>query len=338
MTRDDLIIRLSKQLEWEEKDAKKALDALIDTLVDELLAGSRIDLADFGLFQTKRHSEYVFVDRDTNERYLMPPFIEVVFEESNPEDTTSTVQFLADGSLEKEVNGSFALFEPTLINEGVQFPGVPVISNEPEQEPVEIPIEVPEEKPEMEQEIIPKAGEVNEPNDLPVAEKVAEPMASLEAEPERVAERKRRRSVSIWMPVIGGVAIAVAVLFFFKPFANGKTVANDKKRRPKMDTVINRIVADTIARPKETHSLPPKKITIKEGQTLRLLAEEVYGHREFWIYIYLENQQNIKNPHVISPGLELLLPRSSEYDMNPSNPLSIEKANKVAHQVFLEHE
>ena len=100
MTREDLISRLSERLGWAEPSTAKALEALIDTVVEELLAGNRVDISDFGLFQTRKQSEYILVDRETNERYLMPPSLEVVFEAagvaSDPALTSNIPHFLPE--------------------------------------------------------------------------------------------------------------------------------------------------------------------------------------------------------------------------------------------------
>jgi len=71
-----------------------------------------------------------------------------------------------------------------------------------------------------------------------------------------------------------------------------------------------------------------------EGMTLRLLAEELYGNREFWIYIYMENKERIPNPNRVAHGLKLLLPDSSLYDIDPSNPESIAKAKSLGDEVL----
>ena len=131
----------------------------------------------------------------------------------------------------------------------------------------------------------------------------------------RTTRTRRKRRSSVWIPVLGGVAIAVAILFFFKPTRDGKTTAGNKSKlnAPK----------DTIA-PVPVYA-PPKKVVLEEGKTLRLLAEEVYGNREFWIYIFLENQHQIENPNVVPYGLELLIPHESKYGINPADSYLLRK-------------
>ena len=67
---------------------------------------------------------------------------------------------------------------------------------------------------------------------------------------------------------------------------------------------------------------------------MRILAEEEYGNREFWIYIYLKNKHLIENPNRVPRGLELTLPQATEYDIDASNPASIEKASHIADELI----
>ena len=72
------------------------------------------------------------------------------------------------------------------------------------------------------------------------------------------------------------------------------------------------------------------KIVLNSGKTLRLLAEEKFGSREFWIYIYLKNKDKISNPDKVATGTELIMPDAKEYGIEASNPESISKAKSLS--------
>jgi hypothetical protein len=80
--------------------------------------------------------------------------------------------------------------------------------------------------------------------------------------------------------------------------------------------------------------LPRERIKLEKGKTLRMLAEDYFGHREFWVYIYLENKEHISNPNSIPHGTELLLPLPSAHDMNPTDPASIAKAKLLSDEIL----
>lgn len=88
--------------------------------------------------------------------------------------------------------------------------------------------------------------------------------------------------------------------------------------------------------PIESPQKETKKIVLRSGKTLRILAEEVFGSREFWVYFYLENKDKISNPNQVPSGVELVIPNKTSYDINAKNPRSIEKAISYGRNVLKE--
>lgn len=85
-------------------------------------------------------------------------------------------------------------------------------------------------------------------------------------------------------------------------------------------------------------ALPRKleKIILPEGKTLRLLAEDLFGDREFWVYIYLENRDRISNPNKVPSGIELVLPDTSVYSIDATAPQSVVKAKLLGDKMLKE--
>lgn len=70
---------------------------------------------------------------------------------------------------------------------------------------------------------------------------------------------------------------------------------------------------------------------IKSGHTLRNISLKYYGHKSFWIYIYQENKDAIKNPNNVPLGTKLVIPSPEKYGINAQNKESVEAAkNKEA--------
>lgn len=90
-----------------------------------------------------------------------------------------------------------------------------------------------------------------------------------------------------------------------------------------IDSIEVKIATETLSEKKESK---PKTVVLGMGKTLRLLALDHYGHREFWIYIYLENRDKINNPNNVPVGIELVIPSKQKYDINANNHNSIKKA------------
>lgn len=72
-----------------------------------------------------------------------------------------------------------------------------------------------------------------------------------------------------------------------------------------------------------------EKVILTSGKTLRLIALEKLGNKEFWIYIYLKNKERISNPNVVPEGTELLIPSVAEFDIDPSDAKSVNKAKAL---------
>lgn len=93
-------------------------------------------------------------------------------------------------------------------------------------------------------------------------------------------------------------------------------------------------VIDSVRRSERMRPEPVKTVKMSPGRTLRLIALDKFGNREFWIYIYLKNKDKIENPNVIPIGLILNLPNEDEFDMNANNPDDVSKAKKLGDQVM----
>ncbi len=81
---------------------------------------------------------------------------------------------------------------------------------------------------------------------------------------------------------------------------------------------------------------PTGKVVLSEGKTLRLLALDLLGDREFWVYIYLANKDKILNPNKIPSGITLVLPDKSAYFIDASDPHSVAKAKSLGKEILKE--
>jgi len=77
------------------------------------------------------------------------------------------------------------------------------------------------------------------------------------------------------------------------------------------------------------------RITMQPGQRLTLLAEEYYGHKVFWVYIYEHNKAKIgSNPDIIPVGMEIIVPAKSVYDIDANSAASIERATALQRRIM----
>lgn len=78
--------------------------------------------------------------------------------------------------------------------------------------------------------------------------------------------------------------------------------------------------------------------TIRSGVFLTTLARKYFGHKAFWVYIYEENKDVIKNPNQVPIGTRLTIPRASKYDIDANNRTSVEKAKALAAKIQSRYE
>ena len=376
MTHEDLISHLAQQLGWSNDTVSASLDALIAVLKSELDDNKTVTIDDFGRFLVRNYPEYILRDGETNERYLMPPSLEVEFEGEvslTGEDTLPPpLCFTPDDALNDFVNSAFSPFEPVLINEGADFPGLQeVVDQEVDDEDVNPQHTIAEvmdtNLQEVEDEDVAPQQAVDEVMDTNMQEVEEEDVipqhamaAEMEAppqiqEPEPVEmmkdrsdlpplrkKKKGKKSSSVWIPIAGGMAVALAVLFFFKggePVNSEVSVQSPSipiTEKVSMESPVAEEPVDVVL-PQTQINAPSQeatKVRLTQGKTLRVLALELFGSREFWVYIYLENKTQISNPNQVPIGLELIVPDQAKYGIDANDPSSVLKAKEMSENIL----
>ena len=105
-------------------------------------------------------------------------------------------------------------------------------------------------------------------------------------------------------------------------------VKNEEKK-----TSEERAVKPTVGEP----SAPAKQYTLQRGDRLTTIALNEYGHKVFWVYLYEENQTQIKNPDNIPAGLTITIPPASKYGIDKNNPESVQKATALQQKIMQQY-
>lgn len=84
MTDKSFIEELALRLHKTEAEISGLLEATVDALNEKLSENTQISIENFGVFKTRKNPEYISVNPETHERYLVPPAVEILFE-SAPE-------------------------------------------------------------------------------------------------------------------------------------------------------------------------------------------------------------------------------------------------------------
>lgn len=170
--------------------------------------------------------------------------------------------------------------------------------------------------------------------------------------------KEKRKSKSVLIALVASVVVILAAsAFFLQKKANIESAkigiiggvdnaATHIYISEELDTVENvvsasidsiDVVSDTIQevlKPEVEPIVRPEVITLTMGKTLRLIALEKYGHREYWVYIYLENKSKIANPNNVPVGVKLIIPPKEKYGINSADPNSVRKAVSKGNEVM----
>ena len=255
MTKRKILDVLNNQISNSELNESEVLDVILNVISEELIEKGVVSIEEFGVFKTQKRNEYISLNSKTGDRYLMPPAIEIVFEsylydfelfektvnrteyfnendnhvfnenevESDDYAKRFTLTFEPDTLLINGVNSAFVNFEPTLLNEGVDLPGLLIVSDDPE-----IPDDIEElgehEVPdELKAHSISKDAETSGFDGFEVnqADVIIPPTTKHDIlYPHKRSPHFKRSSLRVLIPVIGGIAIAMTALFFFDAIAN----------------------------------------------------------------------------------------------------------------------
>ena len=112
---------------------------------------------------------------------------------------------------------------------------------------------------------------------------------------------------------------------------NKDTLSEMEKDSVLKDSVIS---ASPLAAPE----VKPVIETIRSGVFLTTLARKYFGHKAFWVYIYEENKDVIKNPNQVPIETRLTIPSASKYDIDANNRTSVEKAKALAAKIQSRYE
>lgn len=104
------------------------------------------------------------------------------------------------------------------------------------------------------------------------------------------------------------------------------TLSLEVPAEQEVTSVAPQIEAPSEVEPSTKPSQEAELVTIKPGDSLVRLALRKYGHKAFWVYIYEENREKIKDPDRIDLGTKLTLPAARKYGIDPTDTNSVNRA------------
>lgn len=272
------------------------------------------------------------------------------------ESSETSYAFTPSDELLRQVNKPFEMFAPTLLKEGVQWPDVEeqpaesleqacpsIISSriaESSATPSPVvtpPAWTPQSQAETPATPPPPPFSASESNEAKAV--VATPPPYRREEPQ---ERKPRK-LWLWIVIPLVAVLAMALLLWF--FVFGKQEMPSSRTTPPPSTMIPVEATPTIDTVAPIDSVAPQAdttaqpeilttVTLGNGDYLARYARRYLGRSEYWIYIYLANKEQIKDPDNIPLGTEIKIPTPQSVGITGNQEVDIATAKRLIHDYY----
>ena len=364
----DIIDLLLANNDISKEEAEKFIVEFFDIIEKGLSTDELVKVKDFGTFKLTQIQERESIDVNTQEKIVIPSHRRVSFIPASTlkelvnkpfahfETTPLNDGILLDGvyqddSLDKEdddekdnedeqdkeenaerrdsIAPDIDETKSKELEEEIEIPAIPIIDNDSitESAPKKSLMESDKKEPSLEEK---------KPN-------INSPKKSKTRKPKTRGKLRRyilRWDVAVALFMILGVGFAYNYYFAkHNPCKHGVEDSDIPKPiktgTPSSIENISNKSAAVVDSVKTNKSMKPiKTVEMSPGKTLRLIALDKFGDREFWVYIYMKNEDKIKNPDVVPVGLKLELPHVEEFDMDANNHNHVSKAKKLGDEMM----
>ena len=272
------------------------------------------------------------------------------------ESSETSYAFTPSDELLRQVNKPFEMFAPTLLKEGVQWPDVEeqpaesleqacpsIISSriaESSATPSPVvtpPAWTPQSQAETPAPPPPPPFSASESNEAKAV--VATPPPYRREEPQEHKPRK----LWLWIVIPLVAVLAMALLLWF--FVFGKQEMPSSRTTPPPSTMIpieatptidTVAPIDSVAPPADTTAQPEilTTVTLGNGDYLARYARRYLGRSEYWIYIYLANKEQIKDPDNIPLVTEIKIPSPQSVGITGNQEADLAAAKRLIHDYY----
>ena len=326
---------------------------LADVITDEMLDNATNDIKPGEVKKTEETGVEIQQPVDTTETTSQKePAIDVLPESDKIEAVQESESFTTE------------------TNQPVE-PEKPVTSAVPEQKPIEtIPVQEPEKVTEKADEtastdkvdenvIVP----VTDDNETPPEIEEDDTINEDEEEQEYITPRRGHSTFALVAYTLLGIAIGFVIGLFTAEyiFADDEEDESDEielvdtldeenftaeettSLQESIDSALestsstgnDKVVEETQTAPIEPKTAAVVTDTVRANHYLTHMSRRFYGGAtEFWVYIYLENQDKLGHPDRLSPNTVVVIPPAEKYGIDPNNPESKAAAKRKAAEIY----
>ena len=272
------------------------------------------------------------------------------------ESNKTSYAFTPSNELLRQVNKPFEMFAPTLLKEGVQWPDVEeqpaeslekaypsiissriaerAVAPQPASTP---PAWTPQSQAETPATPTPPPFSASESNEAKAV--VATPPPYRREEPQ---ERKPRK-LWLWIVIPLVAVLVMALLLWFFVFSKQEMTSSRTTPPPSTMTPVEATptidsvaTIDSIAPPADTTAQQEilTTVTLGNGDYLARYARRYLGRSEYWIYIYLANKEQIKDPDNVPLGTQIKIPSPQSVGITGNEEADLAEAKRLIHDYY----
>ena len=183
-----------------------------------------------------------------------------------------------------------------------------------------------------------------------------------EAKPKKRRKHGRTATKTFFYIIVGGLLVtaSVALFFYFQslevrnavPIMIESVSAIPTETPAPTDSVFDESdsipsnekdsVPEVVSEPQGTMQTEQVKtkymdtVVIQTGDRLTLISLKYYGHKIFWVYLYLANKESIPNPNSVAIGTKIHIPVPETYNIDANDEQSIRKAAALQTEILKE--
>lgn len=341
---------LAQKTGIELSDAEKFIRQFFSQIESSLAVSDEVSIKGFGKFCIDSAEGVRFIPDKEFSEFLNQPF-----DMFSPVEIDNNADLNSDDS---DVTVPLAATEPANDETPAEEePGTPVIKEETAD--LEIKEEAEEDStdmavadasaPELHAADIPEAS--TEQNHVEITPDATETVAEGPVSEEPVSEDNDRRRV----PVFGYILTAVVCLiigYLARDFIVLKTdsqtpraatdISAEAPVADSMDVITENadttaIVEDSI--PETTEEIrEPVYDTVTSERFLTTMARKYYNRMEYWVFIYLANEDRLGNPNRIRPGTKVVIPDEAEFTAGETPEQTIARAERLGQEIYARFE
>lgn len=346
LSMQDIAGILAEKTGKSKADAERFLRTFISVVSEGLMMDKLVKIKGLGTFKLVLVEQRESVDVNTGERFVLPAHYKC--------------SFLPDTEMKELVNEPFSFFETIELSEGVNAADLAVPEDEGEQdedtEGVSEEVKAAVVSIEQPDKVIKPEPYTGKAKKTPAAKPKTSPHRKVESAPAvtkaKETEPVAAQPVGRWRGLLSGVGfflIVICGVFLYFYLGSGYVVHDEAEGvepvivddpalllQEETVEVIPEFLPEESLAIKEEMAVPFKEVrvvTVNENDRLTYLAEQYYGNRVFWVYIYQFNKTIIRNPDVIVVGMELILPDPAFYDIDATDSTSIQRARELEKEI-----